>query len=103
MQVSIVAAFVAGLYSFLSPCVFPLVPGYMSMLSGIGVEQLRQGEKPRSSLLMSAISFVIGFSVVFVAFGASASAIGQFLVHNRNLLAPFAGAFIVLFGLHLIG
>jgi len=103
MQISIFAAFVAGLISFLSPCVLPLVPGYISMLSGIGVEQLRQGEQPRGSLLTSSFSFVIGFSVVFIAFGASASAVGQFLVHNRDLLAPFAGAVIVLFGLHLIG
>ena len=103
MQVSILAAFVAGLISFLSPCVLPLVPGYVSMLSGIGVEQLRRGEKSRGSLLMSSFAFVVGFSVVFVAFGASASAVGQFLLQNKNLLAPFAGAIIVLFGLHLIG
>ncbi|HXP81805.1 MAG TPA: cytochrome c biogenesis protein CcdA [Verrucomicrobiae bacterium] len=103
MQVSILAAFVAGLISFLSPCVLPLVPGYISMLSGIGVEQLRRGEKPRGSLVASSFAFVMGFSVVFVAFGASASAVGQFLLQNRNLLAPFAGAIIVLFGLHLIG
>ena len=103
MQVSILAAFVAGLISFLSPCVLPLVPGYISMLSGIGVEQLRRGEKPRGSLIASSFAFVMGFSVVFVAFGASASAVGQFLLQNKNLLAPFAGAIIVLFGLHLIG
>src|SRR5579863_3131915 len=103
MQVSILAAFVAGLISFLSPCVLPLVPGYISMLSGIGVEQLRRGEKSRGSLLASSFGFVMGFSVVFVAFGASASAVGQFLLQNKNLLAPFAGAIIVLFGLHLIG
>ena len=103
MQVSIFAAFVAGLISFLSPCVLPLVPGYISMLSGIGVEQLRRGEKPRGSLLASSVAFVMGFSAVFVAFGASASAVGQFLLHNKNLLGPFAGAIIVLFGLHLIG
>jgi cytochrome c-type biogenesis protein len=103
LQVSILAAFVAGLISFLSPCVLPLVPGYISMLSGIGVEQLRRGEKPRGSLMASAFAFVMGFSVVFVAFGASASAVGQFLLQNKNLLAPFAGAIIVLFGLHLIG
>jgi len=103
MQVSILAAFVAGLISFLSPCVLPLVPGYISMLSGIGVEQLRRGEKPRGSLLVSSFAFVMGFSIVFVAFGASASAVGQFLLQNKNLLAPFAGAIIVLFGLHLIG
>ena len=103
MQVSILAAFVAGLISFLSPCVLPLVPGDISMLSGIGVEQLRRGEKPRGSLIASSFAFVMGFSVVFVAFGASASAVGQFLLQNKNLLAPFAGAIIVLFGLHLIG
>jgi cytochrome c-type biogenesis protein len=103
LQVSILAALVAGLISFLSPCVLPLVPGYISMLSGIGVEQLRRGEKPRGSLLASSFAFVMGFSVVFVAFGASASAVGRFLLQNKNLLAPFAGAIIVLFGLHLIG
>jgi len=103
MQISIVAAFLAGLISFLSPCVLPLVPGYVSMLSGVGVEQLRQGQRPRGSLFSLALAFVFGFSVVFVAFGASASAVGQFLVQNKNLLAPFAGAIIVLFGLHLIG
>src|ERR1700720_35111 len=103
MQISILAAFVAGLISFLSPCVLPLVPGYVSMLSGIGVEQLRRGEKSRGSLLMSSFAFFVGFSGGFVAFGASASAVGQFLLQNKSLLAPFAGAIIVLFGLHLIG
>src|SRR6266550_2141896 len=87
-DVSLAAAFIAGLFSFLSPCVLPLVPGYISMLSGIGMEQLRQGEVPRSGLFSSAMAFVAGFSVVFIAFGASASAVG---------------ALILLFGLHLIG
>jgi cytochrome c-type biogenesis protein len=103
MEVSAIAAFVAGLVSFLSPCVLPLVPGYISMLSGIGVDQLQQGQQPRSSLFGSSLAFVGGFSVVFISFGASASAVGQFLVRNRNLLAPLAGALIVLFGLHLVG
>src|SRR5712691_191723 len=103
MEVSAIAAFIAGLVSFLSPCVLPLVPGYISMLSGIGVDQLQQGQQPRSSLFGSSLAFVGGFSVVFISFGASASAVGQFLVRNRNLLAPLAGALIVLFGLHLVG
>jgi cytochrome c-type biogenesis protein len=103
MEVSIFAAFVAGLVSFLSPCVLPLVPGYISMLSGIGVEQLKEGQAPRAGLLGSAFAFVIGFSLVFITFGASASAVGSFLVRNRSLLAPIAGALILLFGLHLIG
>lgn len=103
MGVSVLAAFLAGLISFLSPCVLPLVPGYISMLSGIGVEQLRQGQQPRNSLMGSAIAFVLGLSSVFIAFGATASAVGQFLSHHRSLLTPIAGAIVILFGLHLIG
>jgi len=91
-DVSIFAAFLAGLVSFLSPCVLPLVPGYVSMLSGIGVEQLSEGEGNRASVLGSAFAFV-----------ASASAVGEFLLKNRTLLAPVAGSFILLFGLHLTG
>src|SRR6266851_3647067 len=102
-DVSLAAAFLAGLVSFLSPCVLPLVPGYISMLSGIGMEQLRKGELPRSGLFLSSLAFVAGFSVVFISFGASASAVGSFLRQNRALLAPVAGALILLFGLHLIG
>ena len=102
-DVSLAGAFLAGLVSFLSPCVLPLVPGYISMLSGMGMEQLRQGQVPHSRLFSSAVAFVAGFSVVFISFGASASAVGAFLKQNRNLLAPLAGALILLFGLHLIG
>ncbi len=102
-HVTILTAFVAGIISFLSPCVLPLVPGYISMLSGLGVDQLQKGEKPQGQLLASAAAFISGFSIVFIAFGASASAIGQFLVQNRAMLAPIAGAVILLFGLHLIG
>ena len=73
------------------------------MLSGMGVEQLQKGEKPQGQLMASAGSFILGFSMVFIAFGASASAIGQFLVQNKALMAPVAGAVILLFGLHLVG
>jgi cytochrome c-type biogenesis protein len=103
MQVSILYAFVAGIISFLSPCVLPLVPGYVSMLSGVGVEQLRAGQPARNSLFASSIAFVTGFSVVFISFGASASAVGQFLLQHKALMGPVAGAMIVLFGLHLVG
>ena len=103
MQVSIVYAFFAGIISFLSPCVLPLVPGYVSMLSGIGVEQLRAGQPARNSLFASSLAFVSGFSVVFISFGASASAVGQFLLQHKALMGPLAGAVIILFGLHLVG
>jgi cytochrome c-type biogenesis protein len=102
-DVSLAGAFLAGLVSFLSPCVLPLVPGYISMLSGIGMEQLRKGELPKSGLFGSSLAFVAGFSAVFISFGASASAVGSFLRQNRGVLAPIAGALILLFGLHLLG
>jgi cytochrome c-type biogenesis protein len=95
--------FAAGLGSFLSPCVLPLVPGYLSMLSGVGVDRLREGEGETSKLFSSALAFVVGLSAVFITMGATASAVGQFLLKHRNLLAPIAGALIILFGLHLIG
>jgi len=102
-DVSLAGAFLAGLVSFLSPCVLPLLPGYISMLSGIGMEQLRQGEAPRSGLFSSALAFVAGFSAVFISFGATASAVGSFLTEKKHLLVPIAGALILLFGLHLLG
>src|SRR5712672_4497724 len=101
-EVSLLAAFLAGLVSFLSPCVLPLVPGYISMLSGIGMEQLRQGQPPRAGLFASSLAFVTGFSVVFISFGASASAVGTFLLQHKALMGPVAGAMIILFGLHLV-
>src|ERR1700688_4094253 len=103
MQVSIVYAFLAGIISFLSPCVLLLVPGYVSKLSGIGVEQLRAGQPARNSLFASSFAFVSGFSVDFISFGASASAVGQFLLQHKALMGPLAGAVIILFGLHLVG
>jgi cytochrome c-type biogenesis protein len=103
-DVSVFFAFIGGVISFLSPCVLPLVPGYFSMLSGVSVEQLRQGNQPKSGLFVSALSFVTGLSVVLILlFGASASAIGIFLKQNRTILDPLAGALILLFGLHLLG
>src|SRR4029077_15909888 len=102
-DVSLAAAFLAGLVSFLSPCVLPLVPGDISMLSGSGMEQLRAGQQRRGGLFASALAFVAGFSAVFITFGASASAVGTFLRQNRSLLAPIAGALILLFGLRLVG
>lgn len=95
--------FLAGLISFLSPCVLPLVPGYLSMLSGFGVEQLEKGHEASGRLFSSALAFVAGLSAVFVTMGATATAVGSFLLRNRSLLAPIAGALIILFGLHLIG
>ena len=102
-DVSLVGAFLAGLISFLSPCVLPLVPGYISMLSGVGMDQLREGKAPSSQLLASALAFVSGLSIVFIALGASASAVGELLKEHRSAITPVAGALVLLFGLHLLG
>src|SRR5258708_23516294 len=96
-DVSLFGALLAGLVSFLSPCVLPLVPGYVSMPSGIGMEELRQGKAPRASLFGSALAFVAGFSTVFITFGASATAVGHVLRQNRAVLAPGPAAFILLY------
>ncbi len=103
VEATYLGALVAGLVSFLSPCVLPLVPGYISMLSGIGVDQLKRGEGARGTLLASAVCFVVGFSVVFIGLGAGATTVGQFLRTYKLALLPVAGAIIVLFGLHLVG
>ena len=98
------AAFVAGLISFLSPCVLPLVPGYVSLISGAGIEELKStdGHLLRKVMLNSA-AFIIGFSLVFITLGAISTEVGQFLAQYKSLLARIAGAVIILFGLHLTG
>jgi cytochrome c-type biogenesis protein len=99
-----IAAFVAGLISFLSPCVLPLVPGYLSLISGAGVEELKS---PQAQLMrrvmVNSIAFILGFTVVFVALGAAATEIGQLLGIYKHRLARVAGVVIILFGLHLTG
>jgi cytochrome c-type biogenesis protein len=97
-------AFVAGLVSFLSPCVLPLVPGYVSLISGAGVEELKSqnGQLLRKVMLNSA-AFIIGFSIVFIALGAAATEVGQLLRLYQSAIARVAGVVIILFGLHLTG
>jgi cytochrome c-type biogenesis protein len=99
-----IAAFFAGLISFLSPCVLPLVPGYVSLISGTGVEELKSQEArvPRKLLLNSA-AFILGFSIVFITLGAISTEVGQLLAHYKSLLAQVAGVVIILFGLHFTG
>lgn len=98
------AVFVAGLISFLSPCVLPLVPGYVSLISGVGVEELKaqEGHLFRKVMLNSA-AFILGFSIVFITLGAISTEVGQFLAMYKSLLARVAGAVIIIFGLHLTG
>lgn len=104
MDVSVFTAFLAGVVSFLSPCVLPLVPGYVALLSGSRTEQSMDDEKAaRATVMLNSALFVLGFSLVFIALGASASAIGGFLLSNKVLVGKIAGVIIVLFGVFLLG
>ena len=93
-------AFSAGLISFLSPCVLPLIPGYISFVSGQSLNELLESKKIN---LLPLILFSLGFSFVFIIFGAAASFIGQLLLKNSFELRIFAGIIIIIFSLHIIG
>jgi cytochrome c-type biogenesis protein len=100
------ASFAAGLFSFASPCVLPLVPGYVSFMSGLSLEELSQDDKPGETLRHAgweSLCFVLGFAVVFTALGATASAAGGFLVAHLPIVTKLAGAIIILFGAHMTG
>ena len=103
--VGVLVAFSAGLFSFLSPCVLPLFPSYVSFITGMSVSDLTAdlSGAARRRVMLHALAFVLGFSLVFVALGASFSAAGQFLLDYRNLIRRVGGALIVLFGLYIAG
>src|SRR5258708_11202263 len=99
-----IAAFVAGLVSFLSPCVLPLVPGYVWLIPGVGVEELKDKEASLfRKVMLTSIAFIIGFTIVFVTLGALSTAVGQVAARYKSTLAEIAGVVIILFGLHLTG
>ncbi len=99
-------AFFGGLAAFFSPCVLPLLPGYLSLIGGVSFEDLRYGDSTRETMLrtgFSSVSFTLGFSVVFTLMGASATALGQFLFANSQMISMAAGILMVIFGVHLTG
>ena len=105
-QISLIAAFSAGLLSFVSPCVLPLVPSYISYITGLSVEQLTDAserEKFRKAIVVNSLLFIGGFSSVFIAFGASASFLGQILITYQDLIRRIGGVLIIIFGLYMLG
>lgn len=110
-NVSLLAAFVAGILSFISPCVLPLIPGYLSYISGVSLEDMRGtgsatlsvSPEVQRRVLATSIFFILGFSLVFVSLGASATFLGQFLMSRLQLFGQIAGIVIVIFGLHTMG
>jgi cytochrome c-type biogenesis protein len=101
----IAVAFAAGLISFLSPCVLPLVPGYISIVSGSSLEQLKTQKEASllRTVLTNSVTFIVGFSITFVVLGASATWLGQVLVSWRQLLDKIAGLVLIVFGVHVLG
>ena len=105
-QISLFAAFSAGLLSFVSPCVLPLVPSYLSYITGLSMDKLGDidaREQFRKVIILNSLLFVAGFSAVFIAFGASATLVGQLLYQYQDIIRKVGGVLIILFGLYLLG
>lgn len=109
-EVSIYMAFAAGVISFLSPCVLPLVPGYIAFISGVSFDEIRKKSgnstflsKDRRVVLLNSIFFVAGFSIVFILMGASATWLGTILLSKISLLSKIAGLLIIFFGIYKMG
>ena len=117
-NVTLLAAFGAGILSFISPCVLPLIPGYLSYLSGLSLDDMRGTSAvpgggvavavaapagARRQVIVASLAFIVGFTIVFVALGASASAIGRYVMARLDILGKVAGAIVVIFGLHTMG
>src|SRR4030095_17201891 len=101
----VLVAFTAGLFSFLSPCVLPLFPSYLSFVTGMWVSDLAADLTPaaRRRVLLHSVAFVVGFSMVFVSLGASFSAASSFLLDYRDWIRRIGGALIIIFGLYIAG
>lgn len=105
-EVTLLTAFVAGFLSFVSPCVLPLIPGYISFISGMTLEEMQgnaAAAASRGRVLLVSSAFVLGFTVVFVAAGASASALGKFMYAQSPILEKIAGSVLIILGLHMMG
>jgi cytochrome c-type biogenesis protein len=103
-NINILTAFFFGLLSFISPCVLPIIPGYISFISGHTLDDLKGDNKSAArSVMLNSLVFIAGFTVIFVLMGAAATSIGQVLNDNLNLISKIAGFIIIIFGLHMIG
>jgi len=103
-NVSIGTAFFAGLVAFLSPCILPIIPGYIAYISGVSIQTANQTEnKIDWTVVYSAVAFVIGFSIVFVALGAASTFVGQLLKEYRYIISKIAAVLVILLGVHFTG
>ena len=102
VSIGLVAALMAGIFSFLSPCVLPLVPSYLALVTGMSLEDLQEGVNRKATFIHSLL-FVLGFSAIFIILGASASFLGQFFKQYELWIARIGGVIIIILGLHLSG
>jgi len=105
-QISYLLAFAAGFLSFVSPCVFPLIPSYGSFITGISFEELVEGQSDRRvarACLFNSLAFILGFTIIFVALGVSTSLVAEFLREYRTLIKTVGGVLVILFGLFVLG
>ncbi|NLU36388.1 MAG: cytochrome c biogenesis protein CcdA [Clostridiales bacterium] len=98
-----VPVFLEGLASFLSPCVLPLIPAYMTYLTGRSAEAMTQDKKAHRNLIFNSLAFILGFTVIFVLMGAAATKLGSLLLRNQHLIRRISGILIILFGLFSAG
>ncbi len=103
-NVSVWAAFLGGIIAFLSPCVLPIIPGYIAYISGVSVSSVQEGSKTVDwKVVYSAVAFVIGFSIVFTALGAASTAVGQLLQEYKEVISKIAAILVILLGIHFTG
>lgn len=105
-NISVLVALTAGLISFLSPCILPMIPSYLAFITGISLEELSQDKnlkKVRKSVIANSLFFILGFSILFIAMGASATFIGKFLAKNIRWFEIIGGSLVVILGLHFAG
>ena len=105
-DVNILVAFTAGIFSFLSPCVLPIIPSYLSFVSGVSLQEMRAAQIAshiRKRVLLNSLPFILGFSLVFISLGASASFLASFFLGYRSLIRVLGGIFILAVGIYLLG
>jgi cytochrome c-type biogenesis protein len=103
MEITLLMAFAGGLLSFLSPCILPIAPGYLGIISGTSLANLKSGSVSKRRVLLTTIAFILGFSTIFIALGLASSYLGQFLLKYRKLIAQIAGVIVIIMGLHQAG
>ncbi|MEW6104281.1 MAG: cytochrome c biogenesis protein CcdA [bacterium] len=104
-QISILVAFLAGVLSFFSPCVLPLIPAYICFITGLSMDKLMDSsiKSNTKKILGNILLFILGFSIIFIALGASATSVGSVIIKNQKILRAIGGIVIIIFGLHIVG